>query len=94
MISLRTSRYRARDHRSATGRLAGRAVVLSLLSVAALGTGCAPTVHLRNPETGQRAACEGGFRAQGLAGIMDQSAKRLQTQCVNDYQSLGYVRAE
>ena len=57
-----------------------------------LGAGCAPDVHLRDPQTGKQGICEGGFRAQGLGGILDGSARRVQMRCVDNYQLQGYVR--
>lgn len=64
---------------------------LPLLAVLLL-VGCAADIRLRNPQTGQRATCEGGCWAQGLAGILDGSPKRLQIRCLDDYEQQGYQR--
>ena len=75
-------------HRS----LPGRARLALLLGIALAAASCTPAVHLRNPQTGQRMTCEGGFRGQGLGGILDGSADRLQRRCVDEYQQHGFVR--
>lgn len=69
---------------------AWRAVWLAILAV--LLTDCASDIRLRHPGTGQVAVCKGGYRTQGLGGLVDQSAKDLQMRCLDDFQRQGYER--
>ncbi len=72
--------------------LRSRAWLSIVVGLALACASCAPAVTLRNPETGHRVTCEGGFRAQGLGGILDGSANQVQRRCVDEFQQHGYVQ--
>lgn len=61
--------------------------LLVLLALA----GCAmpaPTIHLRNPQTGQVASCGG----DDMRRVSDYAIVAREQQCLADYQRQGYER--